>query len=57
MNFRGGGGECGLQENVSLFQLSQQHIAPCVKGGEWRFGTRPLRILAAFWAGISVSST
>ena len=36
---------------------SQQHVAPYVNGVEWRFGTRGLRILAAFWAGIPVKVT
>jgi len=33
------------------------HIAPCVKVVEWGLGTRRLRILAAFWAGILVEVT
>ena len=38
-------------------QPIQQHVAPCVKGAERGFGTRSLRILAAFWAGIPVEDT
>ena len=38
-------------------QPSQQHFAPCVKGVEWGLGTRGLRMLAAFWAGIPVEVT
>ena len=38
-------------------QPSQQHVAPCVKVVEWEFGTRGLRLLAAFWAGIPVKVT
>ena len=45
-----GGGEAGI------VQPSQQHVVPCVKGVEWGLGTRGLRIVAAFWASILVSS-
>ena len=33
---------------------SQQHVAPCVKGVKWGLGTRGLRMVAAFMAGIPV---
>ena len=39
-----------------MLQPSQQHVALCVKGVEWGLGTRGLRMVVAFWAGISVSS-
>ena len=39
-----------------MVQPSQQHVALCVKGVEWGFGTRGLRMLA-FWAGIPVEVT
>ena len=39
-----------------MVQPSQQYVAPCVKGVEWRLGLRGVRMVAAFWAGISVSS-
>ena len=35
---------------------SQQHVAPFVKEVEWGLGTRRFRKVAAFWAGLSVSS-
>ena len=38
-------------------QPSQQYVAPCVKGVKWGFGTRGLRMLAAFWTGIPVEVT
>ena len=44
--------DCG-----GMVQLSQQHIAPRVKGVEWGLGRRSLRIMAAFWAGIPVEVT
>jgi len=40
-----------------MVKPSQQHVTPCVKGIEWRLGTRGLRRLAAFWAGIPVEVT
>ena len=40
-----------------MVQPSQKHVAPCVKVVEWGFGTRGLRILAAFWAEIPVEVT
>ena len=30
------------------------YVVPCVKGVEWVLGTRGLRMVAAFWAGIPV---
>ena len=39
-----------------MVQFSQQHVAPCVKRIEWGLGTRGLRMVAAFWAGIPASS-
>ena len=36
-------------------QTNQRHVVPCVKGVEWGFDTRDLRIVAAFWAGIPQS--
>ena len=38
-------------------QPSQQHVAPCIKGVEWGLGTRGLRMVAAFLAGIPVEVT
>ena len=38
-------------------QPSQQHVAPFVKGVELGFGTRGLRMVAAFWTGIPVEVT
>ena len=35
-----------------MVQPSQPHVAPCVKGVEWGLGTRDLRMVAAFLAGI-----
>ena len=40
-----------------MMQPSQRQTASCVKGVEWGFGTRCLRMVAAFWAGISVEVT
>ena len=40
-----------------MVQPGQQHVAPCVKVVELAFGTRGLRMLAAFWADISVEDT
>ena len=40
-----------------MVKPSQQHVAPRVKGVEWGFGTRGLRIVAALWAGIPVKVT
>ena len=37
-----------------MVQPSQQHVAPYVKGVEEGLGTRGLRMMAAFWAGIPV---
>ena len=49
-------GEYGRECYVGMVQPSQQHVAPCVKVVEWGLGTRGLRIVEAFWAGIPVSS-
>ena len=38
-------------------QSSQQHVAPCVKEVECGLGKRGLKIVAAFSAGIPVSTT
>ena len=50
---------CGEEERNAdyggVVQPSQQHVAPCVKVVEWEFGTRGLRMLVAFWAGIEVT--
>ena len=52
---------CGEEEGNADYggrvQPSQQHVVPCVKVVEWGFGTRGLRMLAAFWAGIPVEDT
>ena len=48
-NLRGRGGECRLWRNGS------SQSATCVKGVEWGLGTRGLRIMAVFSAGIPVS--
>ena len=50
-NFRGGGGECYGR----MVQPTQHYVAPFVKEIEWELGTRSLRIVEAFWAGIPVS--
>ena len=39
-----------------VYKLSKLHVAPCVKGVEWRLGTGGLRMATAFWARIPVSS-
>ena len=39
------------------FERSQQHVAPCVTGIEWRLGTSGLGMVAAFWAGIPIEVT
>jgi len=46
----------GNADYGGMVQLSQQHVAPCVKWVEWGLGTRGLRIMAAFQADIRVSS-
>ena len=38
-------------------QHSQQRVAPCVEGVKGELGTRALRMVAAFWAGILVENT
>ena len=40
-----------------MVQPSQQYFAPCVKRDELGLGTRGLRMVAAFWAGIPVEAT
>jgi len=47
----------GSADYGGMVQPSQQHVAPCVKGVEWGLGTRGLRMVAAFWAGIPVEIT
>ena len=37
-----------------MVQLSQQHVAPCLKRVEWGLGTKGLRMVVAFWAGIPI---
>jgi len=44
----------GNADYGGMVQSSQEHVAPCVKVVEWGFGTRALRMLAGFWAGIPV---
>ena len=55
------GGVCGDEEMNAdyggMVQSSQQHAAPCVKGIEWGLGTRGLRMVTAYWSGISVEVT
>ena len=46
----------GNADYGGMVQPSQQHVASCVKGVEWKLGTRGLRIVAAVWAGIPISS-
>ena len=52
------GGQLGEEEGNAdcggMVQLSQQHVAPCVKEVEWGLGTTCLRVLAAFSAVIPV---
>ena len=52
------GGVCGEEEGNAdyggMVQPSQQHVAARAKIVEWGFGTRGLRMLAAFWTGIPV---
>ena len=40
-----------------IVQPSQQHVAPCVIGVEWRLGTRSFRMVVAFLAVIPVEVT
>ena len=46
------GAVCGEEEGNAdyggMVQLSQQHVAPCVKGAAWGLCTRGLRMVAAF---------
>ena len=48
------GEEEGNVDYGGMVQPSQQHVAPYVKGFEWRMGQIGLRMVAAFWAGIPV---
>ena len=64
MHVRGGGegdvkGEHGRilgkeEGNADYGGIVQQYVSPCVKLFKWGLGTRGLRMLAAFWAGIPV---
>ena len=47
----------GNTDYGGMKQSSQQHVAPCVKGVEWGLGTRGLRMVAPFCAGIPVEVT
>jgi len=47
----------GSADYRGIMQPSQQHVAPCVKGVEWRLGIRGLRMVIAFWTGILVEVT
>ena len=40
-----------------MVRPSQQHVALCLQGVEWGLDTKDLRIVAAFWAALTVSST
>ena len=57
----GYGGVCEEEEGNATYggmvQPSQQYVAPCVKMVKWGFGTRGMRMLAAFWVGIQVEDT
>ena len=44
-------------DHVGMMQPSQQHVAPYVKGVKWGKDMRGLRMVAGFWAGISVVVT
>ena len=46
-----------FESSSGMVQPSQPHVAPCVRAVKWRLGTRGLRMLAAFWAGIKVEVT
>ena len=54
-----GAGEGGNMEEFEgrrgMVQPNEQHVAPCVKEVEWGLGTRGLRIVGAFSAGITQS--
>ena len=43
------GGACGEEDGNAdyggMVLPSQQHVAPCVKGVEWGFGTRVSRVI------------
>ena len=47
----------GNADYGGMMQPSQQHVPPCVKLVEWGLGTRGLRMVAAFWAGILAEVT
>ena len=47
--------EEGNSDYDGMVQLSQQHVAQCIKGVEWGLDTRDLRLVAACWAGFPVS--
>ena len=47
----------GMLSAGRMMQSSQQHVAPCVKGIRWGLGTRGLRMMATFWAGIPIEVT
>ena len=49
--------EEGDADYGGMVQPNLQHVAPCVKEVVRGLGTRGLRILAAFWAGIPVKVT
>ena len=51
------GEEEGNADYWGMVQPSQQHVIPCVKMVKWGFGTRGMRMLAAFWVGIQVEVT
>ena len=46
----------GNADYGGMVQPSQKHVAQSEQGVEWEFGKRGLRMLAAFWSGIPVSS-
>ena len=48
--------EEGNTDYGGMVQPSKHHAAPCVKGVEWELDTRGLRIVAALWSGIPVST-
>ena len=49
--------EDGNADYGGMVQSSQQHVALCVKGVRWGLGTRVLRMMAKFWAGIPIEVT
>ena len=50
------GEEEGIADYREMVQPNQQNVAQCVKGNEWGLGTNGLRIVAAFWDSIPISS-